>query len=68
MLHRKMILPMVAMFLVALAAWTGVGCAADSDAPLTDSEARQFEEILIGVYESSMTAGRTTSARATCAR
>lgn len=54
MLHRKMILPMVAMFLVALAAWTGVGCAADSDAPLTDSEARQFEEILIGVYESSM--------------
>lgn len=49
-----MILPMVAMFLVALAAWTGVGCAADSDAPLTDSEARQFEEILIGVYESSM--------------
>ena len=54
MLHRKIILPMVVAFLVALTVWTDVSFAADADAPLTDSEARQFEEILIGVYESAM--------------
>ena len=55
-LHRKHLLSLFAAFIAAWICcfWTGVGFAEDSDAPLTDGEARQFEEILIGVYESAM--------------